>query len=73
MSLPQTTSVGGEAYNGISQISLVMQMYVLGPRLILSIRQYNAKVVPVANSEEAITMASITFQVHSQMSTDHGV
>jgi len=63
--------VGGEAYNGISQISLVMQMYVLGPRLILSIRQYNAKVV--ANSEEAITMASITFQVHSQMSTDHGV
>ena len=63
--------MGGEAYNGISQISLVMQMYVLGPRLILSIRQYNAKVV--ANSEEAITMASITFQVHSQMSTDHGV
>jgi len=63
--------VGGEAHNGVSQISLVMQMYVLGPRLILSIRQYNAEVV--ANSEEATTMASIVFQGHTQMSTDHDV
>jgi len=35
-------------------------MFVLGPRLILSVRECNAKLV--ANSDETITMTSIVFQ-----------
>jgi hypothetical protein len=49
---------------------MTLELYVLGPRLILSIRQYNAKVV--ANSDEGATMVSIAFR-HTQMSTGSGV
>jgi len=42
-------------------------MFVLGPRLILSVREYNAKVV--ARSDEGTCMTSIAFQASRDAST----
>lgn len=42
-------------------------IFVLGPRLILSIREYNAELV--AGSDTATTMTSIAFQERSYVST----
>ena len=55
------------------QICSSVQMFVLGPRLILSIREYNAKFV--ANSDEAITTTSIVFQEGTPVlaDSDHDV
>ncbi|KAG2355899.1 VTC domain-containing protein [Suillus spraguei] len=47
-------------YNGLLSILEVVQMFVLGPRLILSIREYNAKLA--ADSDAASGMTSIAFQ-----------
>ena len=44
-------------------------MFVLGPRLILSIRDYQAKLV--ANSDEGTAMTTIAFQ--EQVSTGSGM
>ncbi|KAG2363835.1 hypothetical protein BDR07DRAFT_877977 [Suillus spraguei] len=46
-------SIGSEIVNGAQQILFAMHMFVLGPRLILSIREYHAKLV--ANSDAACT------------------
>jgi hypothetical protein len=45
-----------------------MQMFVLGPRLILSVREYYAKVV--AGSDADIEMNSIVFREHVHISTN---
>ena len=42
-------------------------MFVLGPRLILSVRQFNAKIVD--NSDEGTAMTTIDFQEHIHEST----
>ncbi|KAG1861089.1 VTC domain-containing protein [Suillus tomentosus] len=52
---------------GLIQISVVVQMFVLGPRLILGIREYNAKLV--ADSDAATGMTSIVFQERVHIST----
>lgn len=46
-------------------------MFVLGPRLILDIREYHAKLV--ASSDEATGMSTIAFQERGQISTGDGV
>ncbi|KAG2357137.1 hypothetical protein BDR07DRAFT_1421175 [Suillus spraguei] len=57
-----TTSVGSAFYSGIWSIAEVLQMFVLGPRLILSIREYHAELV--AKSDGGTWMVSISaFQV----------
>lgn len=38
----------------------MVQIYVLGPRLILGLREYHAKLV--ANSDEGVAMSSLAFQ-----------
>ena len=48
-----------------------MQSFVLGPRLILSIRDYQAKLV--ANSDEGTAMTTIAFQERVQVSTGGNV
>ncbi|KAG2352075.1 hypothetical protein BDR07DRAFT_934506 [Suillus spraguei] len=53
-------SLGGQIYTGIFQYFLLVQYFVLGPRLILSVREYHAELV--ANSDAATGMASIAFQ-----------
>ncbi|KAG1756144.1 hypothetical protein EDD22DRAFT_912690 [Suillus occidentalis] len=45
----------------------VVQIFVLGPRLILSVREYHAKLV--AGSDADTSMNSIVFQEHVQIST----
>ncbi|OAX34302.1 hypothetical protein K503DRAFT_869010 [Rhizopogon vinicolor AM-OR11-026] len=69
--LSNASAVVMDFYNGLLQISSVVQMFVLGLRLVLSIRKFNAKVV--ANSDEATAMTSIKFRERTRMSTDNDV
>ncbi|KAG1785228.1 uncharacterized protein HD556DRAFT_1531711 [Suillus plorans] len=57
--------------SGVVQIFDVVQLFVLGPRLILGIREYHAKLV--ANSDAATGMTSIAFQERVEISTGSGV
>ncbi|KAG1882556.1 hypothetical protein F4604DRAFT_1741433 [Suillus subluteus] len=56
---------------GILHILLVVQMVVLGPHLILGVREYYAKLV--ADSDAATGMTSIAFQERVHISTGNGV
>ncbi|KAG2139679.1 hypothetical protein DEU56DRAFT_942325 [Suillus clintonianus] len=56
---------------GVAQILQVIQCYVLGPRLILSLREYHARLV--ADSDAATGMTSIAFLERVQISTGSGV
>ncbi|KAG2339067.1 hypothetical protein BDR05DRAFT_1003743 [Suillus weaverae] len=56
--IENSSSLGVDIYNGILQIAQAVQMFVLGPRLILSVRECHAK----ANSDEGIDMSTIAFQ-----------
>ncbi|KAG1748920.1 uncharacterized protein EDB91DRAFT_1244726 [Suillus paluster] len=58
-------------YNGILRIISLVQMFVLGPRLVLSIREYHATLV--ATSDEGTGMSTIAFQERLQVSTCSGV
>ncbi|KAG2109677.1 uncharacterized protein F5147DRAFT_836617 [Suillus discolor] len=60
-----------EILSGAIQILLSMQMFVLGPRLILSVRQYHAKLV--AESDAETSMNSIVFQEHVHVQTSSTV
>ena len=59
--------MGVQIYYGVFQITMFVQMFVLGPRLILSVREYHARLV--ANRDEGTCMASIVFQERVQLST----
>ncbi|OAX33547.1 hypothetical protein K503DRAFT_869486 [Rhizopogon vinicolor AM-OR11-026] len=59
---------GSVIYNLIVQIPQVVQMFVLGPRLILGVREYHAKLV--ASSDAASGMTSIAFQERIHISTN---
>ncbi|KAG1796379.1 uncharacterized protein HD556DRAFT_297641 [Suillus plorans] len=63
--LPWTES--GQNYSGVFQIAQELQMFVLGPRLILSIREYHAELV--ARSDEGTGMTTIHFQAGGDAST----
>jgi hypothetical protein len=56
---------------GTFEVLLVVQMFVLGPRLILSVREYNAKLV--ADSDAETSMNSIVFQERVHVSTSSTV
>ncbi|KAG1798961.1 uncharacterized protein HD556DRAFT_1525440 [Suillus plorans] len=66
-----SNSIGVQTLNGTLQILLVVQMFVLGPRLILSVREYHAKIV--ASSDAETSMNSIVFQEHVHVSTSSTV
>ncbi|KAG2033295.1 hypothetical protein BDR03DRAFT_967902 [Suillus americanus] len=55
-----SNSIGAQILSGVLQILLVVQMFVLGPRLILSVREYHTKLV--AESDPDTSMNSIVFQ-----------
>jgi len=57
--------------SGFLQIFEVVQICVLGPRLILGIREYHAKLV--ADADAATVMTSIAFQERVHISTGSGV
>jgi hypothetical protein len=54
-----------------ANVLLVVQMFVLGPRLILSVRECHAKLV--ADSDAETTMNLIVFQEHVHVSTSSTV
>ncbi|KAG1738361.1 uncharacterized protein EDB91DRAFT_1337037 [Suillus paluster] len=57
-------SARAQLYVGLIQISSVLQMFVLGPRLVLSIREYHAKTM--GNSDIGTDISTISFQaVHT--------
>ncbi|KAG2144299.1 hypothetical protein DEU56DRAFT_910649 [Suillus clintonianus] len=60
-----------QVFLGLVQFLTVMQCFVLGPRLILSVREYNARLV--ADSDAATAMTSIAFQERVHISTGSGV
>jgi len=64
-------SIASEVYGGVLEIIQVVQMFVLGPRLILGVREYHARLV--AHSDEGTGMASIVFQERIQITTGGGV
>ncbi|KAG2101558.1 uncharacterized protein F5147DRAFT_776561 [Suillus discolor] len=66
-----SVSIGAQLLQGVLQILLAVQMFVLGPRLILSVREYNAKLV--ADSDAETSMNSIVFQEHVHVSTSSTV
>ncbi|KAG1736358.1 hypothetical protein EDB19DRAFT_2040357 [Suillus lakei] len=58
--ISQSWSLGAETYYGTLHICAVVQKFVLGPRLILGVREYHAKLE--ANCDAGTDMASIIFQ-----------
>ncbi|KAG1781270.1 hypothetical protein EV702DRAFT_1042394 [Suillus placidus] len=56
------SSVGLQIYYGVDQIVIAVQLFVLGPRLILSVRAHHARLL--ADSDEGIAMTTIAFQEH---------
>ncbi|KAG1810007.1 uncharacterized protein HD556DRAFT_1522416 [Suillus plorans] len=69
--LENSNSIGVEILGGAIQILLSVQMFVLGPRLILSVRQYHAKLVAVSDAETS--MNSIVFQERVHVPTSSTV
>jgi hypothetical protein len=63
----QGSSFGVFILDSALDVLLAMQMFVLGPRLILSVREYHAKLV--AGSDADIELNSIVFQEHVHIST----
>lgn len=41
-----SSSVGAQSYRGLLEFAMLLQMFVAGPRLILSVREYHAKLIP---------------------------
>ncbi|KAG2142014.1 hypothetical protein BD769DRAFT_47611 [Suillus cothurnatus] len=60
-----------QTYAGLAQIFQSVQMFVLGPRLILGVREYHAE--HVANSDTASAMTSIAFEECVHVSTGSSV
>ena len=63
--------MGVDIYDGALGMASVLQMFVLGPRLILGVREYHAKLV--ANCDAETSMTSIAFQERIHISTGGGV
>ncbi|KAG1764313.1 hypothetical protein EDD22DRAFT_455947 [Suillus occidentalis] len=62
-----SSSTAAMIYAGTHIVLLAVQMFVLGPRLILSVREYHAKLV--AGSDADTSLNSIVFQEHVHIST----
>lgn len=60
-------SLETQIHSGFVQISTVVQLFVLGPRLVLGIREYYAKFV--VDSDAATSMTSVAFQEPVHIST----
>ncbi|KAG2139182.1 uncharacterized protein EDB93DRAFT_1253110 [Suillus bovinus] len=69
--LADQNSLATQTFDGLIQILTVVQSFVLGPRLILGVREYHAKLV--ADSDEASAMTSIAFQERVNIPTGSGV
>ncbi|KAG2087366.1 uncharacterized protein F5147DRAFT_841439 [Suillus discolor] len=66
-----SNSIGVSILGGAVQTLSVVQMFVLGPRLILSVREYHAKLVAYSDADTSLN--SIVFQEHVHVSTSSTV
>jgi len=66
-----SNSIRTDILDSACQIFLSVQMFVLGPRLILSVREYYAKLVAESDAETSIS--SIFFQEHVHVQTSSTV
>ncbi|KAG1796274.1 uncharacterized protein HD556DRAFT_1467657 [Suillus plorans] len=64
-------SLAIQIYYGFALVFEMAQLSVLGPRLILGVREYHAKLV--ADSDAATAMTSIAFQEHDHVETSSSV
>ncbi|KAG2090408.1 hypothetical protein BD769DRAFT_415820 [Suillus cothurnatus] len=64
-------SLETQTYEGLAQIFSSVQLFVIGPRLILGVREYHAELV--ANSDTASAMTSIAFEERVHVSTSCSV
>jgi hypothetical protein len=62
---------GPQIYSGYVEIATVVQMFMLGPRFILAIRERYARMA--ANSDAGTGMVSIVFQERIHISTSSSV
>ncbi|KAG1735640.1 uncharacterized protein EDB91DRAFT_1144466 [Suillus paluster] len=67
--ITESASVESGVYYGALQISQFIQMFVLGPRLILSVRESHVKVVV----DEGTAVTTIVFEARGHVSTGGGV
>ncbi|KAG2035061.1 hypothetical protein BDR03DRAFT_963597 [Suillus americanus] len=56
--------MGAQILYGALQILVNVQMFVLGPRLILSVRKYHAKIVADSDVETSINLIVFQERVH---------
>ncbi|KAG2368734.1 hypothetical protein BDR07DRAFT_1390040 [Suillus spraguei] len=66
-------SLETQIYLGFSQIFMLLQTAVLGPRLILSVREFNATLVADTDSDGGTGMNSIAFRERVHITTGDGV
>ncbi|KAG2051498.1 hypothetical protein BDR06DRAFT_1022696 [Suillus hirtellus] len=66
-----TTLPNTQIYLGFAQIFETTQLFVLGPRLILSVREYHTKLLAACDTTN--TMTSIAFQEHVHVETNSSV
>ncbi|KAG1834295.1 hypothetical protein DFJ58DRAFT_821643 [Suillus subalutaceus] len=64
-------SLSAQIYSGFVEIFQLVGLFVVGPRLILGVREYHAELV--ANSDTASAMASIAFEERVHVSTSSSV
>ncbi|KAG2359368.1 hypothetical protein BDR07DRAFT_1611415 [Suillus spraguei] len=64
-----SVSIGSQILNGALQILSGVQMFVLGPRLILSVREYHAKLVVNSNAEAGMNSIVLQERVHVSTSS----
>ncbi|KAG1798948.1 uncharacterized protein HD556DRAFT_1440009 [Suillus plorans] len=69
--ISNSNSIGGQILRGALEILSVVRMFVLGPRLVLSVREYNAKLVAYSDAETSMNL--IVFQEHVHVSTSNTV
>ncbi|KIK42161.1 hypothetical protein CY34DRAFT_12539 [Suillus luteus UH-Slu-Lm8-n1] len=66
-------SVGAQLYLGLLQIFISIEMFVLGPRLILGIRGYYHAELRLADTSEATDMVTPVFEEHTSILTGSDV
>jgi hypothetical protein len=59
--------MGNDIYDGVLLIAEILQMFVLGPRLVLTIREHHTKVM--ARADGGTGMTSIAFHAGGDVST----
>jgi len=69
-SISNLSSVGVQVYYGIFQVAIDMQIFVLGPRLLMTVRRYHAKLVDNPDAGACVTTIAFEEQLHTSTWSD---